>query len=127
MDPTKRRKDYSKEIVELALDAAEEETEVSRDAFVTSRRWPHIAAARHCFFWHALSMMNNYRERYKLTAMELSPAMIADRAGYERTTLLHGAARWAEDTGLPNPTQYRLKAKRDANDRWQAKQGTTNV
>ena len=122
MDPTKRRKDYSKEIVDRALDAAELDTDVSRDAFVTSRRWPQIAAARHCFFWHTMTLMQEYRKEHNLSITELSPAMIADRVGYERTTLLHGAARWAEEAGLPNPTNYRLKAKRDANGRWQQKQ-----
>lgn len=127
MDPTKRMTDYAKAAVDDALVAAEAETDVKREAFMTSMRTPRIAKARQCFFWHCLTMMNEYRKLHGLTIMELSPNMVADRAGYERTTLLHGAARWAEENGLTNPSNYNLSAKRAADARYAAKQGGNNV
>lgn len=127
MDPEKRMTDFAFEVVDDALLAAEADTGVKREAFITSLRTPRIAKARHCFFWHCLSRMNDYRKLHGLTIMELSPNMVADRAGYERTTMLHGAARWAEENGLENPSNYSLSAKRAADARYAAKQGTNNV
>lgn len=104
-----------KEHVEEALAVAKAIEGVSPTVFLSSERAKKVVRARHAFFYYLLCAA-------QLGVRGRTIQTLADAAGYDRLTVMHGAAKYAEYRKYDNPTNYSLKSKRAAAKRYQEKE-----